>query len=611
MARGAPLWPLALLLGGFVYALVGPYAPPSLARAAGAGDGLPDAAGRRPAAAEREGWRRCTAPGGWARVTPSKDARFASCGDLGTVQDDTVTRWCANRSASAAAPRFRRGGVSIPTEVHTDIAKLFDVWLCAGEGELGLAGAVRVDKLGDCNASADFTSDPIARDLVTKVSGPDEFYLSLEGPEVHALTPRHLGGCSYEAEWAVTVPGRYRLGLVWSRVHWAGVDEVQRGWPSANHDLPIGTEVVAQIGSADAAVQRRAREAAFAGDGLPRCADNMTAATLGGRWVWDGTGPTPPSLPLRPLPNTSQQNVRGFAVRVAVDYTRFEWRPMHCRMHRFSSDEARTCLQGRRVMLQGDSHMRASFNALLEFACLGGQAATKEQHGGLARRGSRYVPPGGKFGECDKVDLVTYVWDTQLLIYPGMCRNPTRTGTCPKRKLRAKRGRGLDSVTKVMVHDKDARCSDLLMVNAGQHQADGRNRWSFKRYSRLLYVVAKWRMRWPQSVAWHQTNALPFRMDKYHREVQDQRTLSRLRVFNALAGGLFPAHRVLPSFDHTLPFAIHTEDNAHYPARILQQSVAQHILNMVCPAGNLSYVHPHTRDPSCKLAGLKMEEEQF
>ena len=48
--------------------------------------------------------------------------------------------------------------------------------------------------------------------------GPEEFVLTLEGPEFHALTQKqiHLRNCQYETLFHPEIPGKYRLGMTWT-----------------------------------------------------------------------------------------------------------------------------------------------------------------------------------------------------------------------------------------------------------------------------------------------------------------------------------------------------------------------------------------------------------
>eukprot|EP01062_Namystynia_karyoxenos_P053572 TRINITY_DN4344_c1_g1_i1.p1 TRINITY_DN4344_c1_g1~~TRINITY_DN4344_c1_g1_i1.p1 ORF type:complete len:650 (+),score=163.63 TRINITY_DN4344_c1_g1_i1:49-1950(+) len=554
------------------------------------------------AGAEPAGGQRCAA--GWRRLRPGPDARAETCADVPTVQDEMLSRWCAEKGPAAHSLRFRPGeAASPPTPAEADVLGRFSAWVCLGEGPQGMEGALRVDKNWGCKETAAFTADPATAEYARQCTGPDELYLSLEGPEVHALAPAHLGGCRYEARFRVAVPGRYRVMLVWAREAWGGLNELRAEWPPAHLDLPLGTGPVLQVGSADPAAQRGALASALSAAGLPPC-DLCGGLHRRGRWVWDGTGPPPPQLPLRWLPD-GRYAVRGVRLGVAVNYSAYRWRPFECRLHHFDPGAARSCLRGRRLLLQGDSQVRATYNALLEHACAANESATKAGFGGLARRGTRYFPPPGAYGACTDVSQVSYVWDTDLVQNRAFARCGRRGGRCrpapvrmrgAKQRSQAQRSMATASVA---VYPEDAMCSDVVVINAGQHQADGRHRWTFEQYRALLAVAARWLGANRAAGVWHETNALPFRKDRYNREFKDWRTLSRLRLFNWYAGMRLGTQRLIPTFEHTVPFALHTEDNAHYPAALLQQSAVQHLLNFVCPGGNTTYVAPHTLRAEC------------
>ena len=70
-----------------------------------------------------------------------------------------------------------------------------------------------------CPANVTFSSDNAYSSEVRAHYGPDEFFLTLEGPEVASLSADvvYKGGCVYEMPYGVTVPGRYHIQAVFTR----------------------------------------------------------------------------------------------------------------------------------------------------------------------------------------------------------------------------------------------------------------------------------------------------------------------------------------------------------------------------------------------------------
>ena len=121
--------------------------------------------------------------------------------------------------------------------------------------------------------------------------GPDEIFLTLEGPEFHALPSVHLGECAYALPFAVTIPGPYRLYALALRADYAAVDELTyaKGYPPVTLDGITGDKLLLHMGAQAPEAQASARAAALqtgAGsmrDGLPPCSGH---ASLGeGRYV--------------------------------------------------------------------------------------------------------------------------------------------------------------------------------------------------------------------------------------------------------------------------------------------------------------------------------------
>lgn len=173
---------------------------------------------------------------------------------------------------------------------------------------VGAAGVVRVTRVGGCAAAS--RAPPLQagtpRYLLDAAAelGPDELWLFLEGAELHALRAWHRGACRYEAAFAVTVPGPYRLFVLAARAEWRSLEEGdgQQPFPPVHWDSVLGARALVTLGDARAAEPARRWLFEQAPTRLPRCA--AADVSPAGRWV--RTVPTsaatfaPPAPPFVP-----------------------------------------------------------------------------------------------------------------------------------------------------------------------------------------------------------------------------------------------------------------------------------------------------------------------
>ena len=59
--------------------------------------------------------------------------------------------------------------------------------------------------------------------------GPDDLRVHLEGPELLSVPGMHIGACTYEFDFQVTVPGQYRVVAIAERADFDGMAEILNG----------------------------------------------------------------------------------------------------------------------------------------------------------------------------------------------------------------------------------------------------------------------------------------------------------------------------------------------------------------------------------------------
>jgi hypothetical protein len=321
------------------------------------------------------------------------------------------------------------------------MADKFAVYLCP-DGQAGgfYTGRVVVTKQLLCTAVDESTVDAMLQKLlelkdgedgaalraVAREYGPDELFASLHGAEAIGLRFYYRGGCTYEATYQLTIPGKYHLHMLHTREEYQGLQEKivtdleekdkdkqqKPQWPPAHFDLPLGTTgVFVQIGGSGVvgkattdAMLLKATELTAA---LPLCtlsqyedgrlvfkgehaADIFPAGEsalvgtagcvdrpemdlgMGSCHVVDIRGPDgyrsewTKDAGLK-IQGKGQNEGRDWSL--FVNRSQYEWRPYSCRLKRFTATEAASCLSKHKVVVVGDSNQRTLWNQLSSFAC--------------------------------------------------------------------------------------------------------------------------------------------------------------------------------------------------------------------------------------------------
>ena len=249
---------------------------------------------------------------------------------------------------------------------------------------------LRLSHLSGCNSS---DKNPPLRNLddgddslsaFAQALGPDELWVTLEGPEFHLLPAVHRGQCAYDLPFFVTLPGPYRLNALVLRGDYAALDEVtyENSSPPLNLDSISGDKLLLQLGSAAPAAQEAMRTAILDASAsalrLPACSSLGSAGE--GRYVRTvATTLSNTFSPIAPpfIAPYWPEGSRPFAyfVRLNEDYV---YLPYACRRPSFNAPRtAERCIQGHTIDLRGDSQTRTLFNHAMKRICGVEEAAMK------------------------------------------------------------------------------------------------------------------------------------------------------------------------------------------------------------------------------------------
>jgi hypothetical protein len=187
--------------------------------------------------------------------------------------------------------------------------------------------------------------------------------LALEGPEISALTPAHLGHCMFELRFKVKIPGTYRVSLKWVREGYTAVQDHVPAWPRGKVLHPLGERhVFVHLGDAGLAAQVHAQ--VLSARHLPTC---IGRPQVSGRWV----------LKSGPQARFEEHVVSGKLKQAAfVRIEDYEWVPWDCRLDSLMDlVHKEKCLhtgpgkQAAELAIAGDSHGKRIFQAFGTYAC--------------------------------------------------------------------------------------------------------------------------------------------------------------------------------------------------------------------------------------------------
>lgn len=413
----------------------------------------------------------------------------------------------------------------------------FGVLLCVHEQ--GTSGVVRIHKRMHCNEHVAFTKDAEYESLIRQRFGPDEFILNLEGPELHGLNAnlQYRGNCTYDLPFEVSTAGLYHVNLVWCRENYVGAREGVLGWLPDHLDKPLGERCFVRLGNTKYSEEVLRRHLKRQKTVCDLRSSNYTY--MRGRWVFQGSNASK-IFHAGPVP-LYHRHVGDSRMHTWVRLEEYAWMPTSCDLPKMSAKGAMHCLQGKRILFEGDSHMRMLYNALLTYVC-----GPQKEWSGFDSQCGRACKQGHMQNVCMKKD-----------------------GTAARESF--------------------ANASmDLTIINFGQHFSAGYAHKTFREYQlRVDQLATKIKSLSPaqrRTIVWHETNMMPLRKDMWIQSYGDQRTNTKIAAYNLYASAEMQKLGVpiIPSFIQTLPLFAGSHDDAHIPVPYLTQSSLTYVLALAC-----------------------------
>lgn len=406
----------------------------------------------------------------------------------------------------------------------------WQVWLCR---TAPLRGVIRLKKaLASCapplhDASSGFS-------LWNKTSderrGPEDFVLTLEGHELQDLSEhqRHLGECHYETRFALEIPGRYRLHMLWMRTGHLATKPTET-WPDGFASYPLGSKagVFLDFAGDSASAWDRVLRAPH----LPTCSANAPPAGVSGRWVLKQPMPRDYFKPVE-VEGRREQYVTYVNPE---DYT---WVPRTCRLLELADYVAKCEIN--RLSLFGDSHGRIFFQGLLAALC-GGDRVLDAYANSNPWKAMEF-----DFANC-----------THPLRKPG--RVWTYSGIFS----------GADWEQQVIPALRQP--NNRVLANFGQHLMQQPSSYEADYEKDVLQMLqstaASLSQQERDQLTWFQTPVMPHDLGGFVRGYRDGRSAGRVALFNELVDAKLGelGVPVAPLLGLTLPFLTSFTDRAHFP----------------------------------------------
>jgi hypothetical protein len=246
---------------------------------------------------------------------------------------------------------------------HGSVRLCFDSAACSGRILLHVPGCEKYKRALSRNAT---------HHQWILEQGADFFRARIDGPESHAVMS-HLDGQS--CRYAVDLPhlqlqGQYTLSLEWLYSDYHALDEITNQWPNLKQTpvLPLDdtfqTNYHLQQCTLPSRIQLACHPTKSSGGSVeaqPPCTG--LEQDTSGRWV---TMPDQPWLFTRVRVRKIQRNPIIFQWALQDDASR-EWRPNSCAARRWTHTQLAAGLRGKRVIVGGDSQLRALYFGLVNF----------------------------------------------------------------------------------------------------------------------------------------------------------------------------------------------------------------------------------------------------
>ena len=394
-------------------------------------------------------------------------------------------------------------------------------------------------------------------------NGADTFRLRIDGPETHATMSQvesvaDLSTCRYQVQIAaLTRPGTYDVGLEWLYSDYHALDEITNQWPYLKKapvlplDESFSTNYHLQQCTLPSTLKLECLSGASERDQSisPRC--NGSESDSSGRWV---SRPNEPKVFTRVRVKKIQRNPIVFQWALQEDVSR-QWMPNACEMLRVSHHGLLAGLKGKRVVVGGDSQLRALYFGLVNF---------------LAGYGN----------EC--------------------LRNVSTLSAEPQHCVANVKGSHRKIINEVQIDFVDDlfldrlgdryRSYDVVIVGFAQHPAS-KEHWTFDKYrsafSAKIPKLEQLRLQQDRSsgttVIWYLAPQYPHTRQGYPVVVKDWRTDPRLLMFNEFAKAecisrhipFVDAFRISTAMSHTSP------DQAHFTNFVSYELVTM-VANVIC-----------------------------
>ena len=434
----------------------------------------------------------------------------------------------------------------------------FHFWICADSKRL--CGIIRIHKEFGCNENDEFSKDPLYSNFVRTKIGPDEFVLGLEGPELHSLTLmlKYKGNCTYDMPFEVSTPGLYHLNLVWLREHYVGAQEGTVGWLEGQAYKPLGDNCFVNLSItndhmvADSILKQHHEKKNSANQLLPMCDLRCPNYTyIPGRWVYRKKKS---SLIFHRGPHPFyHRKVTNTQLHTWIRLEDFSWLPINCALPNFSQAQILRSLVQKKILFEGDSHMRMLYNSLLTFSC-----GPQDEWSG---------------------------WESQC---GGNCKTQNLHQVCMEK----------DGTASSSAYIK--RSSNVTFFNFGQHFCDGDRHRTFQEYrlhvDHIISKIGKMTSREKSRLVWHETNMMPFRTDTWIQAFGDQRTNTKILAYNWYATKEMKkiGIPIIPAFAQSLPLFSGSRDMAHIPGEFIAQSSLKFVFLFISQSDISTHTIPMT-----------------
>ena len=401
---------------------------------------------------------------------------------------------------------------------------------------------------GDVNSHKDNSTFLVSRKygnaVRSRVVGPDELLLHIEGYSLQNLLPVYKECGYYEKAFSVHVDGVYHLHLVRLRTNYSSINELMDVFPEINYEVIVSDWIALskhpshQIMNCNRHIGVWALNSSSA-QYMDKSFDTLESAeALVPITLKTGDKNFQRDLPLQSFVNVSSKTVMS-ADRTGCGTSIDAYSFFYCNHTAYTADYASALLAKRTLTFIGDSQSRVLVSTLLEWACS--------------------IPIVDK----NKQFKNTYIAETAEKC-PGLKVNVVSNVYC---EIRA------DFQTKVQ---KD----ELVFFNCG-HWPASQEHFTFDMYGDALEaLIQKIKRISPNRFVFIETLPMPVRNDKFVKSFRDWRTLHRLYVYNRIAEKLFKQHNFsfLPTFETLLPLVDKFCDNAHYTAAGALQPIIQQVL---------------------------------